>query len=156
VLIGETPVPATHQVVRLVLDDGRVVFVSPGHPTADGRRVGDLNVGGVVDASRVVSADRVAYAAGATFDVLPRVRRAPTGRTACLLALPSTRLSGTHQLLTRGYEQEERRRKRRPIAAIVIVACNPIRSAPKPPSSAPTGTTDHMRKRMLALMRPCR
>ncbi|HYR94714.1 MAG TPA: Hint domain-containing protein [Methylomirabilota bacterium] len=71
VLLGSTPVPATHQVVRLALDDGRTVFVSPGHPTADGRRVGDLNVGGVVDGGRVVSADRVAYTGGVTFDVLP-------------------------------------------------------------------------------------
>ena len=71
VLVGTTPVPATHQVVRLALDNGRVVFVSPGHPTADGRRVGDLAVGDGVDGSRVASADRVAYAGGATFDVLP-------------------------------------------------------------------------------------
>ncbi len=70
-LVGSTPVPATHQVVRLVLDDGRTVFASPGHPTADGRRVGDLVTGDVIDGTRVTSAERVAYASGATFDILP-------------------------------------------------------------------------------------
>src|SRR3989441_10679059 len=42
VTVGSTPVPSTHQVVRLILSDGRAVSVSPGHPTADARRVGDL------------------------------------------------------------------------------------------------------------------
>ena len=70
-LVGSTPVPPTHEVVRLRLDDGRVVLVSPGHPTADGRRVGDLAAGDVIDGARVVSAERVAYGGGATFDVLP-------------------------------------------------------------------------------------
>jgi len=71
VAVGSTPVPATHRVVRLALDDGRIVLASPGHPTADGRRVGDLRAGAVLDGARVVSAERVAYAGGATFDVLP-------------------------------------------------------------------------------------
>jgi hypothetical protein len=72
VAIGSMPVPATHEVVRIVLDDGRVVLVSPGHPTAaDGRRVGDLRRGDVLDGARVVSVGRVAYDGGATFDILP-------------------------------------------------------------------------------------
>jgi hypothetical protein len=69
--IGSTPVAAAHEVVRVALADGRVVLVSPGHPTADGRRVGDLRVGDALDGAAVVSAERVAYAAGYTFDVLP-------------------------------------------------------------------------------------
>lgn len=71
IAVGGTPVPPTHVVVRLVLSDGRVVEVSPGHPTADGRRVGDLGAGDEIDGARVVSADRVAYDGGETFDVLP-------------------------------------------------------------------------------------
>jgi hypothetical protein len=71
VAIGSTPVPATHEVVRLVLSDGRTVFVSPGHPTADERRVGDLHAGDIVDGVVVLSAERVRYTAGFTFDVLP-------------------------------------------------------------------------------------
>ena len=69
--IGNTPVPATHRVVQLRLSDGRAVNVSPGHPTADGRRVGDLAAGDAYDGAVVVSADLVPYAGGATFDVLP-------------------------------------------------------------------------------------
>jgi hypothetical protein len=71
VAIGSTPVPETHEVVRLVLADGRSVFVSPGHPTADERRVVDLHAADVVDGAVVVSAERVRYTAGFTFDVLP-------------------------------------------------------------------------------------
>lgn len=71
VAIGSTPVPATHEVVRLALADGRMVLVSPGHPTADGRRVGELRAGDTLDGALVVRADRVAYGGGFTFDVLP-------------------------------------------------------------------------------------
>jgi hypothetical protein len=71
VAIGNTPVPATHIVVRVALDDGRLVYVSPGHPTADGRHIGDLTVGDTLDGARIASVDRVAYAGGATYDILP-------------------------------------------------------------------------------------
>ncbi len=71
VAIGGTPVPPTHEVVRLVLDDGREALVSPGHPTADGRRVADLRVGDVLDGARLASAERQPYTGGATFDILP-------------------------------------------------------------------------------------
>lgn len=71
VAIGSTPVQPTHQVVHLVLSDGRTVDVSPGHPTADGRRVGDLAANDAFDGALVVSGDRVSYGGGATFDVLP-------------------------------------------------------------------------------------
>ncbi len=63
--------PATHEVVRLALADGRSVDVSAGHPTADGRTVGDLGVGDAFDGSTVTSAARIAYTAGHTFDLLP-------------------------------------------------------------------------------------
>jgi hypothetical protein len=71
VAIGSTPVPSTHQVVRLALTDGRVVYASPGHPTADGRRVGELEPGDLLDGAPIVIAERVAYASGATYDILP-------------------------------------------------------------------------------------
>jgi hypothetical protein len=71
VAIGSTRVPDTHEVVRLVLADGREVFASPGHPTADGRLVGDLRAGDVLDETTITSAVRVPYVAGFTYDVLP-------------------------------------------------------------------------------------
>jgi hypothetical protein len=64
-------VPATHEVVRLTLDDGRVVFVSPGHPTADERYIGDLLAGDALDGASVMRVERVRYAGGATYDILP-------------------------------------------------------------------------------------
>jgi hypothetical protein len=54
----------------VVLADGRAVVASPGHPTADGRRVGDLNLGDVLDASRVVTTESLPYV-GDTWDLLP-------------------------------------------------------------------------------------
>jgi hypothetical protein len=69
--VGSTPVPATHRVVELRLSDGRAVDVSPGHPTADGRIVGDLVAGSDYDGAIVVSAEQSPYAGGATFDVRP-------------------------------------------------------------------------------------
>lgn len=71
VKVIETPVPPTHQVVHVVLDDGRHVFVSPGHPTADGRTVGNLTAGEQYNNARIVSVERVPYTGGSTYDILP-------------------------------------------------------------------------------------
>ncbi len=65
------PVPPTHQMVHLVLEDKREVFVSPGHPTADARIVGNLVANDLYDGSRVLTTERVAYDGGATYDILP-------------------------------------------------------------------------------------
>ncbi len=69
-VVGSTPVPESHQVVQLVLGDGRTLDVSPGHPLIDGRRVGDVRPGDRVGGARVLSADLVRYTGGATFDLL--------------------------------------------------------------------------------------
>lgn len=70
-IVGSTPVPVDHEVVRLALDDGRVVRASPRHPLADGRQLGALRAGDRVDGARVVSATRERYDGGSTFDLLP-------------------------------------------------------------------------------------
>ena len=69
--VGSVSVPSSHQVVHLVLDDGRTVDVSPGHLLTDGRRVGELARGELYDGATVVSADRLDYTGGRTYDVLP-------------------------------------------------------------------------------------
>jgi hypothetical protein len=74
--IGHMQAPLGHEVVRLTLADGRVVTASPGHPTADGRTLGQLRVGDRLDGSRVVSADPIPYGGSETFDLLPS---GPTG-----------------------------------------------------------------------------
>lgn len=68
---SKVPVPPTHQMVHLVLDDGRELFVSPGHPTIDGSSVGDLTLGELYDGASVVNVQRVPYGDNATYDVLP-------------------------------------------------------------------------------------
>jgi hypothetical protein len=74
--VGRTPVPGSHRVVRLELDDGRVLYASPGHPLADGLPLGEIRVGDRVDGARVIDAHRVRYDGGSTFDLLPS---GPTG-----------------------------------------------------------------------------
>ncbi len=69
--IGSTRVPATHMMVHLVLSDGRELWASPGHPTTDGRHLGDLRVGETFDGTRVTTAELVPYGLTATYDLLP-------------------------------------------------------------------------------------
>jgi len=68
---SKTSAPPTHEVVHLALDDGRELFVSPGHPTIDGRTVGNIAVGERYGGATVVSVARIPYSEGATYDVLP-------------------------------------------------------------------------------------
>lgn len=70
-LTGHMAAPPGHEVVRIVLADGRSVLSSPQHPTADGRLVGTLRPGDTLDGGAIVSVFRVAYSGGATYDLLP-------------------------------------------------------------------------------------
>jgi hypothetical protein len=70
VATGSTAAPDGHRVVHLVLVDGRSVTASPGHPLADGRPLGSLVPGDVVDGSAVVTADLLPYTGGETFDIV--------------------------------------------------------------------------------------
>jgi hypothetical protein len=66
-----TPVTLLFQVVRITLNDGRVVTASPGHPTADRRALGDYRVGDILDGGVVLAVERITYHDGATYDLLP-------------------------------------------------------------------------------------
>lgn len=68
---SRVPVPASHQVVHVILSDGRELWASPGHPTADGRILGDLKVNDLIDGARVILIERVLYGGAATYDLLP-------------------------------------------------------------------------------------
>ncbi|HTP03041.1 MAG TPA: Hint domain-containing protein [Anaerolineales bacterium] len=74
--VARVPVSLGHILVHVVLDDGRELWASPGHPTADGRRLVQLQPGDRLDGSWVISAEQVAYDGMATYDVLPA---GPTG-----------------------------------------------------------------------------
>jgi hypothetical protein len=68
---ARVPVPTTHQMIHLRLDDGREVFASPGHPTADGRTLAQLHRGDALDDAHVLSVERIRYAGDYTYDILP-------------------------------------------------------------------------------------
>jgi hypothetical protein len=69
--IGSTQVPAGHEMVHLVLADGREVLASPGHRTADGRPLGSLAAGEPLDGSTIARWELVPYSGDRTYDLLP-------------------------------------------------------------------------------------
>jgi len=69
--VGKTEVPSTHMMAHVILDDGRELFASPAHPTADGRTIGDLKSGDVLDHSLVKIVELVPYDQKYTYDILP-------------------------------------------------------------------------------------
>jgi hypothetical protein len=70
IALGSTVAPANHHVIRLALADGRTVTASPGHPLADGRRLGSLAIGDLVDGSGITALDWLPYPGGETFDLV--------------------------------------------------------------------------------------
>ena len=74
--IGSTPVPAGHLMVHLRLADGRELWASPGHRTADGRPLGALAIGDRLDGSTLALWELVPYGGERTYDLLPA---GPTG-----------------------------------------------------------------------------
>jgi hypothetical protein len=71
-----TLVPDMFQLVKISLDDGRIVTASPGHPAADCRALGDFKVGDILDGSKITAVELVTYSNDATYDILPS---GPTG-----------------------------------------------------------------------------
>jgi hypothetical protein len=75
-----TPVPikrvsrvrvSGHHIIEVVLATGRVLEISPGHPTADGRTFADLAVGDSLGGLRIISVRRVPFQGTYTHDILP-------------------------------------------------------------------------------------
>jgi hypothetical protein len=89
--IGNTLVPAGHLMVRLKLTDGREVLASPGHKTGDGRPLGSLARGDLLDGSTVTLWELVPYAGDRTYDLLPA---GPTGKYWANGILLSSTLAG--------------------------------------------------------------
>lgn len=72
--VGSTPV-SSHRVLRVILDNGATLEMSPGHPTADGRTFRDLARGDWLDSThRVVSSTLIPFDASRTYDILPASR----------------------------------------------------------------------------------
>jgi hypothetical protein len=68
---SKAEVPRDFQLVYIVLDDGRQLFASPGHPLADGRILDNIKEGDIVDDHTVVIARRIPYEGPYTYDILP-------------------------------------------------------------------------------------
>lgn len=68
---GHMTAPASHQIVYLRLGDGRELWASPGHSTADGRAIGDLRVGDRLDGALVTLVELLPYGGLITYDILP-------------------------------------------------------------------------------------
>jgi len=69
--LGSVNVPATHQVIHLVLSDGRELWASRGHPTADGQLLSHVKLNDWMDGARVILVERLPYAGSKTYDLLP-------------------------------------------------------------------------------------
>jgi len=68
---GRTLATTNHTMVHVVLADKRELYVSPNHPTADGRLFGELLAGDTLDGSKIKSAEQVPYNGTYTYDILP-------------------------------------------------------------------------------------
>jgi len=68
---GHVRVPIDHQMIHILLADGRELWASPGHPTSDGRTLEDLQKGDHLDGARISRLERVPYRQVYTFDILP-------------------------------------------------------------------------------------
>ena len=69
--IGKAQVPPTHKMVHIILNNGKELFVSQRHPTADGRIFGVIKSGDIIDNSYVKSVKLVPYDQKYTYDILP-------------------------------------------------------------------------------------
>jgi hypothetical protein len=68
--VARTPVER-HRVVRLVLETGVVLEISPEHPVHDGSSVGQLEPGQSRDGIEIMSREIVDYGYTDTYDILP-------------------------------------------------------------------------------------
>ncbi len=60
-----------HVVQRVLLGNCETLEITPNHPTADGRGIGELVVGDYLGGVRIVATEPVPYEEAATFDILP-------------------------------------------------------------------------------------
>jgi hypothetical protein len=60
-----------HAVVRVTLESGRTLEISPFHPTVDGRRFFDLAPGDRLGDAQIAALELVPYDADVTVDILP-------------------------------------------------------------------------------------
>ena len=60
-----------HKVLKIILSDATTLQISPGHPTADGKKLKDLKMGDILDGRLVVEIKLIPYVYSHTYDILP-------------------------------------------------------------------------------------
>ncbi len=70
-ITGRVKVPEGYRMVHFVLSDGRELSASPGHKLADGRTLGSILPGDIVDGAQVIIAESIPYKGDYTYDILP-------------------------------------------------------------------------------------
>ena len=60
-----------HKILKVSLNDGIVLEISPGHPTSDGKLVKDLKIGDLIDGHIVIEVKQIPYNYKYTYDILP-------------------------------------------------------------------------------------
>jgi hypothetical protein len=60
-----------HHVIEVHLDNGATLRMSAGHPLADGRRLGSLHAGDVLEGATVVARSEIPYDEPFTYDIFP-------------------------------------------------------------------------------------
>ena len=68
--VNSVQTPTGHLMTHLSLSDGRELWVSPGHPTADGHLIHQLVPGGSYDGAVIQSTRLERYTGERTFDLL--------------------------------------------------------------------------------------
>jgi len=68
---SSTIVPDNFQIISIKLNDGRIITASPGHPSAEGKALGDYVAGEILDGGFIISVENVLYTVGVTYDILP-------------------------------------------------------------------------------------
>ena len=68
---AKTYVGQDHKILHIVLSDNRSLYVSPGHPTAQGIDVAMLKTGNALDGGKIVSIELLNYKFEYTYDLLP-------------------------------------------------------------------------------------
>ena len=71
ILTNRVPVTGLHHMVEIRLSTGRVLSISPSHPTSDGRTFADLAKGDALDGVALDAVRRVPYTEAYTYDILP-------------------------------------------------------------------------------------
>jgi len=68
---GKTLVSPDHKMIHIILADNRELYGSPNHPTTDGKNLSQLQIGDILDNSKIKNIEIIPYTGTYTYDILP-------------------------------------------------------------------------------------